>query len=203
MAEVVVATGVRNSSETLQRLPPLLDRSHACRAAAVLRRAGFPPAHSRPGGRAATTEIGEGAGFAVDTAWLVASRLCQNQRFVEHDLGAGVVSVEHGQSAMPVQRGRQVEGAGRWGRSSGMPAAKTARPLPASLATSALGPAQPGHDPGSSAAAIAAFTTARSNQMRPSRRWPPRDQNPGSRPARWTNSATRPRHRATPGRRAH
>ena len=45
--------------------------------------------------------------------------------------------------------------------------------------------------PRSSAAATAAFATARSNQVRPSRRWPPRDQNPGSRLARWTNVGDR------------
>ena len=40
-----------------------------------------------------------------------ASRLRQCQRFAEHALGPGVVSVEHDQGAMPVQRGRQVQGA--------------------------------------------------------------------------------------------
>ena len=108
--QVVVATSVRNSSETLHGY-------RRCQIEAV--RVAQPQRFGEPGFRQRTvapaesdhTEIGEGTGFAVDSARLVTSRLCQNQRFAEHDLGAGVVSVEHGQSAMPIQRGRQVEGA--------------------------------------------------------------------------------------------
>ena len=49
-------------------IPPLPNRSRAHRAAAALRRAGFPPAQSRPGPRASHAEIVEGTGFARDGA---------------------------------------------------------------------------------------------------------------------------------------